>query len=404
MTNQQRKNPYEERPSSAKRGFTCLMRAVLLTVVLIGCGAASVVLLVRTLGLNPLELGQRSNNPILNPVESAYLETYLANNQEALGQPAGVGNAPVQFVISPGETANIIAGNLQQANLLTNTELFINYIRYHGFDSQLEAGTFTLNPQLTIPQLAEALTRSVAEEAIVQFIEGWRIEEMADHLRDNPTANIDPNQFLEIAERKRPHNLAPYPFLGSLPIGNSLEGFLFPDTYRLPIDADAAYLVDLMLTNFGNRVTPEMIQAYGGQGLNIHQAVTLASIVEREAVINEERPIIAGVFYNRLAVSMRLEADPTVQYPLGYQADIDSWWKRPLTVADLENQNPYNTYTSDGLPPGPIANPSLSSLQAVAFPEASEFIFFVADCQGAVGSHQFSVTYDQHLAKVEACR
>ncbi|MEM7335420.1 MAG: endolytic transglycosylase MltG [Chloroflexota bacterium] len=405
MTKQQRRqNPFEQKTSPAKRYATCLMRVVLLTAVLIGCGAAAVVLFGRTIGLNPLDLGQGSTNPALSPVESAFLETYLANNQEALSQPAGVGDTAVQFVISPGETANIIASNLQQANLLTDTELFINYIRYHGFDSQLEAGTFTLNPQLTVPQLAETLTRAVAEEAIVQFIEGWRIEEMADHLRDNPTANVDPDLFLQIAQRKLPHNLAPYPFLGSVPVESSLEGFLFPDTYRLPLDADAAFLVDLMLTNFGNRVTPEMIQSYGGEGLSIHEAVTLASIVEREAVINEERPIIAGVFYNRLAVGMRLEADPTVQYPLGYQADIDSWWKRPLTIADLQNQNPYNTYTSDGLPPTPIANPSLSSLEAVAFPRTTEFIFFVADCQGTPGSHQFSVTYDQHLAKVQACR
>jgi UPF0755 protein len=137
----------------------------------------------------------------------------------------------------------------------------------------------------------------------------------------------------------------------------------------------------------------------------VHEAVTLAAIVEREAVVATERPIIAGVFYNRLAQGIKLEADPTVQYPLGYQPDSDSWWKSPLFLVDLEMDSPYNTYRYGGLPPGPIANPSLSSLEAVAFPAATEFIFFVADCEAAVpGSHAFSITYEEHLANVQRCR
>jgi UPF0755 protein len=110
------------------------------------------------------------------------------------------------------------------------------------------------------------------------------------------------------------------------------------------------------------------------------------------------------VFYNRLAQGIMLQADPTVQYPLGYQADLGSWWKRPLSAADLENPSPYNTYIYEGLPPGPIANPSLSSLEGVAYPTASEYIFFIADCHGAPGSHLFSVAYEEHLAKFEACQ
>lgn len=389
--------------SVPKRG-NCLGRLVIVLVVLFICGAAGVVLYGRFLNINPLQINLEPINQNLNPLESTYLETYLATNADALRQPAGIGTLPVQFEISLGETADTIANNLQQANLLTNTELFLNYIRYYGLDSQLEAGVFTLSPQLTVPELAQALTDAKAQEAVVQFIEGWRVEEMADHLRRNPAAQVAPDQFLQIALRQWPHDLSAYEFLSSLPIEQSLEGYLFPDTYHLPLDADAAYLVDLMLQNFGNRVTPAMRQAYGANGLSLLEAVTLASIVEREAVIADERPIIAGVFYNRLAQGIRLQADPTVQYPLGYQADLESWWKRPLSVADLESLDPYNTYTNDGLPPGPIANPSLSSLEAVAFPTATDFIFFVADCEGAAGSHLFSVTYDQHLAKVQECQ
>ena len=245
----------------------------------------------------------------------------------------------------------------------------------------------------------------MVQEVDVRFVEGWRLEQMADYLADNPVANIDANQFLAIVQRQAPFDLAPYQFLADLSPTTSLEGFLFPDTYRLPPDADAPYLVNLMLQTFDRRVTPAIRQGYVAQGLSLREAVTLAAIVEREAVVATERPIIAGVFYNRLAQGIKLEADPTVQYPLGYQSATDSWWKSPLFLVDLEMDSPYNTYRYAGLPPGPIANPSLSSLEAVAFPAETPFIFFVADCQAAVsGSHAFSVTYEEHLSNVQRCR
>jgi UPF0755 protein len=125
------------------------------------------------------------------------------------------------------------------------------------------------------------------------------------------------------------------------------------------------------------------------------EAVTLASIVEREAVVPEERPLIAAVFLNRLRIGMKLEADPTVQYALGRQPN-GNWWKRSLTHSDLETPSTYNTYAQDGLPPGPIANPGLASLQAVAFPEKTSFLYFRARCDGS-GRHAFAETYEQHL-------
>ena len=253
--------------------------------------------------------------------------------------------------------------------------------------------------------MAASLTEAVVREDTVRFVEGWRVEQMADHLADNPTANIDAAQFLAIAQRQAAFDLTPYTSLADLPATASLEGYLFPDTYRVPPDADAVYLVNLMLQTFDRRTTAGLRQGFQSQGLTVYQAVTLAAIVEREAVVASERPIIAGVFYNRLAQGIKLEADPTVQYPLGYQPASDSWWKSPLFLEDLALDSPYNTYLYAGLPPGPIANPSLSSLEAVAFPTQTEFIFFVADCAAAVsGSHAFSVTYEEHLANVQRCR
>ena len=376
-----------------------MVRSALLLVVLTACLSAAFLFYFQWRG-DDLAANGRSLQP-----RDLYLQAYLAANADALELPAGTGFTPAPFTIAPGETADTIAANLAAAGLLNNSELFLNYLRYNGLDAQLEAGEYIVDPQQTIPQMATALTTAVVREATVRFVEGWRLEQMADYLADNPTANIDASQFLAIAQRQAAFDLSPYIFLADLPATATLEGFLFPDTYRVPLDADAVYLVDLMLRTFDRRVTADMRQGYQAQGLTIHQAVTLAAIVEREAVVASERPVIAGVFYNRLAQGMRLEADPTVQYPLGYQLESDSWWKSPLWLVDLELDSPYNTYRYAGLPPGPIANPSLSSLEAVAFPAETPFIFFVADCQAAVaGSHAFSVTYEEHLANVQRCR
>lgn len=344
-------------------------------------------------------------NPNLNLLERFYLHNYLLTHEPQLNQPAGSSSIPVRFTINPGETADSIATNLVSAGALNDRQLFLNYLRYHGLDSRLEAGDFTLTPQLTIPELAITLTAAMARELVVRFVEGWRSEEMARFLERNAFGNIKSAEFLAIVQRQTPFDLTPYPFLIALPPQASLEGYLFPDTYRLPLDADAAFLINAMLANFGQRVDPAMRQQFGAVGLTLHEAVTLAAIVEREAVVPEERPLIAGVFLNRLAQDMRLETDPTVQYALGYQADTDTWWKSPLTLADLQTDSPYNTYAVTGLPPGPIANPGLSSLQAVANPMPSEFIFFVVDCTATTpGAHVFSVTFAEHLAHVQRCR
>jgi UPF0755 protein len=376
------------------------VRAVILLVVLTACLSAAFIFYIQWRGGEGVGVNGRSLEP-----RDIYLQAYLAANADALAEPAGNGFTPAPFTVMAGESADMIAANLVAAGLLNNNELFLNYLSYYGLDARLEAGEYILDPQQTIPDLAATLTKAVAREVDLRFVEGWRLEQMADYLVDNPTANIDAAQFLAIAQRQASLDLTPYPLLAELPPTATLEGFLFPDTYRVPPDADASYLVDLMLRTFERRVTAAMREGFEAQGMTVHQAVTLAAIVEREAVVAAERPIIAGVFYNRLEQGMKLEADPTVQYPLGYQPESDSWWKSPLYLVDLEFDSPYNTYRYAGLPPGPIANPSLSSLEAVAFPAETPFIFFVADCEAAVsGSHAFSITYEEHLSNVQRCR
>lgn len=404
-----RKDPYKE-PTKGPTGGCYKMagwifRGGLLLLVLVVCLTASLVFYAQWLNSGQGGVRIEGGSPSLNPLERVYLQTFLAGRAAQLQEPAGTGAVAIPFAVTSGETANDIATKLMQAGLLADSELFLNYLRYFGLDSQLEAGDFLLDPTLTIPELAATLTDAQAREITLRFIEGWRLEEMANYLRQTQPANINADEFQAIAQRQMPFDLGGYDFLASLPPDASLEGYLFPDTYRIPLDADAAYVVDLMLRNFGEQVGPELRQAFGGQGLNLREAVTLASIVHREAVLAEERPLIASVFLNRLNSGTLLQADPTVQYALGYQPEAQTWWKNPLFLDDLQMDSPYNTYVYGGLPPGPIASPGLDSLRAVANPAQSDFIFFVASCDGRVpGSHIFSVTYEEHLVNVEQCR
>ena len=343
-------------------------------------------------------------SPGLNAVEHLYLQTYLSSRAQDLNQPVGAGNQTIVFEVAPGQNADQIGANLLGAGLLSDLDLFKNYVRFYGLDSQLEAGIFQLSPTMSTAEIAVALTEARRPEVVVRFLEGWRLEEMAESLREAPAGQIDPDQFEAIGLRRQVIDLSPYPFLASLPADATLEGFLFPDTYRLDATATAADLVDSMLRNFDERVTPALRQQMGQQGLDLYDSVTLASIMEREAVIAEERPLIARVFLNRLTQGIHLNADPTLQYPLGRQVN-GSWWKQGLTQADIALDTPYNTYLYTGLPPGPIANPGLASLEAVGNPAESDFLYFVADCDSlAPGSHIFALTYEAHLENVSKCR
>lgn len=401
-----RKDPYEKKRT---RLAVWILRLVLLFLVVTVCAAAAFLLYFRWLGGAQMETPWASEAAAgLNPVQRLYLQSYLAARADELDAPIGAGPTPVEFTVEPGQSAGGIANDLVQAGLLEDTTLFLNYLRYRGLDSHLEAGSYRIEPGWNIPELALALTESFGQEVELRFLEGWRLEEMAAYLSAVDAANVDGAAFLDVVQRRAPLDLTRYPFLtDALPEDASLEGFLFPDTYRLPLDADAAYLVDLMLRNFGERVTPGLRQAMTLNGLDLYEAVTLASIVEREAPLSSERPRVAAVFYNRLAQDMPLQADPTVQYAVGFDDASSTWWKSQLTQADLDFPSAYNTYINRGLPPGPIANPGQASLEAVAYPLQSNELFFVADCggqNGQEGAHLFSETYEEHLANVEHCR
>lgn len=322
--------------------------------------------------------------------------TYLdLIRSDDITQAASNDPTPQRFVVAAGESVAEIGHKLQTQGLINDADLFRMYVRLRGLDSTINAGTFILRPNMNIEQIALALQRSAANEVQATIPEGKRREEIGQLLEQQLGVSAD--EFIRLTSRARAYD---YPFLKGIPSDATLEGYLFPDTYRLPENPTAQDVVLRMLDNFGEKVAPLLEQA-AAQGRNPHELLTLASIVEREAVIAPERPTIASVYFNRLQVGQRLQADPTTQFALGYQPDQQSWWKKGLTLEDLEFADPggYNTYANPGLPPGPIANPGLSSIQAVLQPAQTNFYYFVAACNGD-GSHQFSVTFEEHQTKL----
>lgn len=335
------------------------------------------------------------------------LETYLSANQDALTQPLSVDDTPVRFVVEPGTPARAIGEQLMEAGLIGDDLLFEAYVRINGYAAQLEAGTFILNPSMTMVEIVEILQEAEATSVTITLPEGWRLEQIADYLAEAEIfadpADAEAYRTQAATGDLTGLDVTRYPFLQERPAGTSLEGYLFPDTYEIP--AEGAIPADVLvrqLDNFAAQVVPIYEQAVlsGTTDMDLYTVLTVASIVEREAVIPAERPDIAGVYLNRLAAGMRLEADPTVQYAMGYQPESGQWWKTPVFLEEYSSVvSPYNTYLNDGLPPGPIANPGLSSIQAVLNPSDHDYLYFVATPDGT-GAHIFATTFDEHAENV----
>jgi UPF0755 protein len=330
----------------------------------------------------------------LGPLQRILLSARLVIYSQDLKTPADPAGAPVEFQVELGEPAGQVIARLAEAGLVKNPEAFRAYLQYSGLDTSVQAGDYTLSPAMTPVQIAHTLQDATPGEVRFGVLAGWRLEEIAAAL---PTSglSIDPQAFLEAA-RMRPQG---YSFSADLPQQITMEGFLFPDVYKIKRYASADDLIASMLSNFDQKVTPELRQGFARQGLTLYEAVTLASIVQREAVVPGEMDTIASVFLNRLAAGMKLDSDPTVQYALGYEARKNTWWTNPLTSTDVDS--PYNTYLYPGLPPGPIDNPGLEALEAVAYPQSTPYYYFRAACDGS-GRHNFARTYQEHLDN--ACR
>jgi UPF0755 protein len=304
---------------------------------------------------------------------------------------------------------------------LVKSQLAFQYaVLQAGKSGELQAGVYDLSPSLRPSEIVAALKQEAGEEVTIRLVEGWRLEEVVGYLGTTKlTMNLE--AFAELARTPPADLIAAYDFLAGLPAGRSLEGYLYPDTYRVNANDNARQVLEKLLETFGQRLTQEMRDQITAQGLTIDQAVTLASIVEREAVLDAERPLIAGVYLNRInnptagTVGL-LNADPTLQYglataefgsrPVRDWAEIE-WWPA-LQAPGGEVQLPeelagYQSYVHKGLPPGPISSPRIASLAGVAAPDtASAYFYFVAGCPDGVrdGSHYFAKTLPEHNANI----
>lgn len=295
-------------------------------------------------------------------------------------------NERVAFEIEKENTGVDIAQKLEDAGLVRSGFAFRLAIRITGEGYKLQSGHYEIPKKISVHDLIPLLQDGKDKEISLTIPEGYTIGDIANLLEKEKICSAQ--DFLDRAKV-----LHPYPYMRGVQASTyPIEGFLFPSTYKIPVGASADDVIKIMADEFDKQLTPDLRQKAQAQGLNVFQLVTLASLVEKEALFDEDRPIIAAVFKRRLQEGMPLQSDATISYILGYA-------KVHVTLADTKLQSPYNTYINPGLPPGPICNPGIKSLEAVANAGNTDYRFFVADKEG---HNHFSKTYEEHLKVVES--
>lgn len=285
--------------------------------------------------------------------------------------------AVVHFTVRKGEQPREIAKNLKDQGLIRDSVAFFLVVRQLGIEKSIQAGSFRLSPSMSSSQIANKLTLGT-EDIWITFPEGWRSEQMLEHLKNSNSVWADENP-----------NLSSW---------QDAEGKLFPETYLVPKDATTNDVKNLMLSTFSEKITPKMLDDAKKAGLTLDQVVTIASLVEREAKHDVDRPLIAGVILNRFKQGMKLDIDATIQYAIGFTAR-DGWWTKELTLADLKFSSPFNTYLNSGLPPRPICNPGLAAINAVIYPTKSDYLYYVAGKDGQTHYASDFGGHQQNIAK-----
>ena len=301
----------------------------------------------------------------------------------ACGDPAS--SDPVRVVIPSGTSFRAAADSLEHAGLIRSSRLFRLYAKLSGRDRALKAGTYELSPGAGWGELLEDLTEGRGLVASITIPEGFAVSDIVALVARRLEIPVDSVQAAVRDSALRQRLAVPT---------ETLEGYLFPETYTFPVGTPARVAVTEMVSQFEQRWKPEWNARLTALGMTRHELVTLASIVEKEARVADERPVIAAVYRNRLRVGMPLQADPTVQYAIGDHVER-------VLYKHLEIDSPYNTYRNPGLPPGPIASPGAASLEASLFPADVPFLYFVARPDGR---HEFRTTFAEHTRAIAEIR
>ncbi|MBC8588465.1 endolytic transglycosylase MltG [Paratissierella segnis] len=289
--------------------------------------------------------------------------------------------------IPQGSSINKISDLLYENGLIKSKFVFKLQARSSNVASKLKAGQYELNTNMDLNTIIEHLTKGGKSGDTIRFTipEGYELVQIADKLSEEGFVNKD--KFIELTSNKDNFEDR-YEFLKELDEGQSLEGYLFPSTYEIYKDAKEEDIVSKMLDEFDKVYKKDIMNKLDELDISLNEAVTLASIVEREAKVDSERPLVSAVFHNRLDKGMMLQSCATVQYILGER-------KENLSTAETQTPSPYNTYINKGLPPGPIASPGEKSLIAAVNPADVDYLFFVLT--GPDGTHTFTTNYEDHM-------
>ncbi len=288
----------------------------------------------------------------------------------------------ISVTIPSGTGTGGIAQILKESNLINNMNVFKLQSRSRGYDGKYKAGQYSMSPGMSMDEIMTLLMAGSDKTLRFTIPEGYDIRRTTAKLSAEGLVNAE--VFAEEIEKGQFN----YKFLeGASASPDRLEGFLFPETYEIFANANEHDIIDKMLYQFNKVFTDEYYARAEELGMSVRQVITLASIIEREARIPKDRPVIASVFYNRLKIGMPLQSCATVQYILGEQKPV-------LSIKDTKIESPYNTYLNPGLPPGPIASPGADSIRAALYPADTNYLYFLAKGDG---SHAFSETYDQFL-------
>lgn len=272
---------------------------------------------------------------------------------------------------SAGQAANILKTN----NVILSSNWFKLLVKVTDSGKRIMPGKYLLRTHMSSEEALYKLVTTIplAETVDVVIPEGWRMEQVAERLKANGVIESD-DEFVRLAKEQ------------------NLEGYLFPSKYEFKKNILPQEAVNVLKLEFERQIRPLFSEGFA-EGLDEKKTMIIASIVEREAVVDSERPLIAAVYINRLRINKRLEADPTTQYAIGYDKREQTYWKKGLTYKDLKIKSPYNTYQSDGLPPGPICSPGKSSVTAVLKPADFDALYFVSD---KLGRHIFNRKFEEH--------
>ncbi len=305
----------------------------------------------------------------------------------SLFQPVDSRGGPGYFTIKSGQGVNEISEQLAAEKFIKSKWVFETYIWLKRVEGDFLAGEHKLSRKMNIQEIVEVLVSgdSLENERKITIIEGWSLDKIADYLETQGLVSRE--NFFSAVEISRWRG--DYDFLKEVPI-ETVEGFLFPDTYRVFADSEAEAVIRKMLDNFDQKFTTEFRREVAAQNRTVFETVVLASVIEREARSFEDKKMVADVFLKRLAAGIGLQSDATINYITGKQ-DL-----RP-SLADLKIDSPYNTYKHRGLPPGPISNPGLDALKAAVFPSENEYYYFLTTAEGET---IFSRNYQEHQENI----